>query len=100
MEKLREALDLTRRMREQAREGEWERVQWLESRRQYLLRHCFDRMEELPAPEEVHALLHRIMEVDREVSSLLATARDETARVLQEIGRGRAATHAYRQAGS
>lgn len=95
LEKLREALDLTRRMLDEARQGNWERVQWLENRRHFLLRNCFDMADVLPSPEAVHRLLHRIMEVDREVASRVSTARDETMAVLGELQRGKAATRAY-----
>jgi len=96
IEKLREALKLTQMMLDPAREGEWERVQWLESRRQFLLRNWFSQGA-LPSPEEVQAVLREILEVDREVSSLVASAREESARVLRKVARGRAATRAYRQ---
>jgi len=98
IEQLRETLKLTQRMLDFAREGEWEHVQWLESRRRFLFRNWFSQGM-LPSPEEVQAIVREILEVDREVSSLVASAREESARVLQEMARGRAATRAYRQAG-
>lgn len=97
LEKLREALDLTERMLAEARRDNWERVQWLENRRHFILRRCFDVAGVLPSPEAVHELLHRIMEVDRKVASRVTQARDETAAVLQALNQGRNATRAYRE---
>ncbi len=95
LEKLREALSLTERMLRYAEEGDWERVQWLESRRQFVLRNCFEEGAPIPSPEAVHALLHEIMAVDRKVADRVAAARNEAARVLQSVARGRRMAAAY-----
>ncbi len=96
---LREALALTERMLRHAEEEEWDRVQWLEARRQHVLRHCFEDGVPLPSPEAVHALLHEIMAVDRKVADRVAAARDEAGALLRRASHGRRAADAYRQAG-
>ncbi len=99
MEKLNEALDLTRRMLAEAQQGNWERVQWLEARRRLILRNCFDTEMTLPAPELVHAMLRKIMKVDRQVAELVENARNEMAHLLETVQTGRVATRAYQKAG-
>ncbi|GEM_PF-1762516 len=98
LDRLREALELTRRMLEPARAGEWERVRWLESRRQHILKSWFSHGE-LPSPETVQTVLRQILDVDREVYALVVGARDHSARMMRQAIRGRAAARAYQEAG-
>ena len=97
---LQEALNLTRRMRDAARAGEWESLVVMEKTRQILFRKQFD--DQPPghvAAEDrlLRPLILEILEIDREVLALGAQLRDEAATVLSQISSGKVAIRAYRR---
>ena len=97
---LQEALNLTRRMWDAARAGEWESLVVMEKTRQILFRKQFDGQPPGHVAAEdrlIRPLILEILEIDREVLALGAQLRDEAATVLSQISSGKVAIRAYRR---
>ncbi|CAK0775860.1 flagellar protein FliT [Gammaproteobacteria bacterium] len=100
-ESLQAALNLTRKMRDAARAGEWETLAALEGTRRILFnRHFKSQPPGVVIPEENHplrAIILEILDIDREVLALSVEARNEAATILSQIKAGKAAIRAYRR---
>ena len=99
LHRLDEILDLSERMLHCAQAGEWDRVQWLEARRQRYIDECFPLDEPIPDPARVKARLEKIIDLDRRVVALAEATRGSVVEEAMALRRGRAATAAYGQAG-
>ncbi len=99
LHRLDEILDLSQRMLRFAEAGEWDRVQWLEARRQRYIDECFPLDEPVPEPAKVKVRLEKIIELDRRVVALAEATRGSVVEEAMALRRGRAATAAYGQAG-
>lgn len=99
-ELLQEALNLTRKMRDAARVGDWESLTAWEGMRRALLDRRFEGLPPSPGDtaenQSLHTLVLDILDIDREVLALSIQARNEAETVLSQIRAGKAAMRAYR----
>ena len=88
---------MTRQMLTHAQKAEWDELVDLYDQRDGLIHSFFSR----PVPENEAAFLHQaipeLMEQDKALMALCATARDEAAQQLGSVNLGRKAEAAYNQ---
>lgn len=85
---------LTRNLLDSAHAGDWETATRLEETRRPLLYRVFG--EVAPGSHVQHqALLHEILNADREIMRLAQQHREELGGLLRQVGHGRSALRAY-----
>jgi len=88
-------LELTRRMLELVKAGEWEAVAEIGAERLRLLRRWMRPTDPLLAQRQI-GILQEIRKLDEEIEALGRRGRDEMEQRLRELHRGRKAGKAYR----
>ena len=94
-QELTQSLELTRRMLELVKAGEWEAVAAIGAERLRLLRGWMRPTDPLLAQRQV-GILQEIRKLDEEIEALGRRSRDEMEQRLRQIHRGRKAGKAYR----
>lgn|SRR5690625_1996705 len=90
-------LELTGTMLEQARAGDWVALARGEQERQELARNLFATPVPADAAPTVAECIRQVLALDTELLALTTTARDESARGMQDMRQGQKALDAYRR---
>ena len=98
-ELLKQILQLSERMLELARGGDWDAVLPLEKERRDLIVDCFAQGNSFRNIERATRRIQKILDMDSSLVSLGAGYRGELAAALQNLQRGRNATQAYHHCG-
>ena len=95
MDDLSASLELTKKMIEGAKLGDWESVQACSTERFERLEHFFS--EDIPADNaaEVEEAIIRLKSLDRQLTVLCDAGREELTNKLQSINKSKAGTAAY-----
>jgi len=91
---LEQGLELTRKMLELVKAGEWEQVAELGAERLRLLRQWV-RSEDPALAQQQIGMLQEIQKLDEEIESLGRQGREEMAQRLRDLRQGRKAGKAY-----
>ncbi len=95
---LTKILDLSSSMLISARDGDWERVQELEQRRQQLFTQTFPLDSgQVTDAAALSAQIHKIIDLDRETLQLAAKGRKEFVGLIGKLTTGRQAVAAYQK---
>ncbi len=93
----RRLLALTHDMLTLGRQGDWVLFSQREEERQQLSRDLFATPVPRAAAAVVAGCVRRVLDIDQELIALADSNREEAAKALKDVQKGRAATSAYRR---
>ena len=93
---LPEILRLSLCMREQAEASMWDQVRQQEAQRQKLIAACFPLDGSIPDKQAAADQIREIIDLDRQIVSMLEETRQEVGGVLSNLNQGRRAIGQYR----
>lgn len=92
---LKEILDITRGMRRNALDSDWETVREEEQRRQQLIKWCFPFDRSIADPDQAADSITEIIELDRSMMLLLTVAREDLGNNMNKLELSRQVASAY-----
>ncbi len=93
--RLEEALVLTQRMLELAKQDEWEEVKVLEEKQGSLLRDCFESGNPITDRAAVARTAQQILDLNQKIIAVSAESKDRIKAGLSQLQKGRTAIRAY-----
>lgn len=97
--RLEQVIALSQEMLDSADRGQWDEFASLEQRRRPDMLACFEFPVSVTEAPRVRAHIEQLMVLNERLTTVLQTAREESARQFRNLQKGRSAINAYAAAG-